>query len=105
MLGEIIATLTDRAEPAVRLQFPNHQERCKSCAFKHGTYPNGCLPTVMDAVKAIVENVPFMCHQKFDANGNPTELCAGYAIAMAEIQKHPLPDALKKATADWEFSK
>ncbi len=38
-------------------------ERCKSCAFRAGTVPNGCLQTQMDVLKAVIEKVPFLCHQ------------------------------------------
>ena len=49
-----IARLADEGEP---------DERCKSCAFRLGTVPNGCPQTQLDALKAVIEDVPFMCHQ------------------------------------------
>lgn len=49
-----IAELARNGEP---------DERCKSCAFRAGTVPNGCLQTQMDVLKAVVERVPFLCHQ------------------------------------------
>lgn len=49
-------------------------ERCATCAFRAGTVPNGCLPTVMDAIKCAVERVPFLCHESAPAGG----LCAGW---------------------------
>lgn len=30
-------------------------ERCPTCAFRKGTHPNGCVPTVMDALKCIMD--------------------------------------------------
>lgn len=38
-------------------------ERCKTCAFRMGTIPNGCIVTQADAWKAVAEGVPFLCHQ------------------------------------------
>ncbi|MCW3657561.1 hypothetical protein K6L27_05185 [Burkholderia cenocepacia] len=102
-LGEQLARIADCAESAVRRQFPNHARRCASCAFSAGTVPNGCAPTVMDATKCLVESVPFMCHQKFDECGEPTELCAGWAIASTAIDDR-LRAVLAPAAARWQFS-
>lgn len=98
MLGEQLARMCDIEEK----KFPNHAQRCKSCAFRAGTVPNGCLPTVMDALKATMEGEPFMCHQHFDKDGNPTELCAGAAILLGS-QTHESGD-IKAITTDWEYS-
>lgn len=38
-------------------------ERCKTCAFRDGTVPNGCIQTQADAMKAMLEGTPFFCHQ------------------------------------------
>jgi hypothetical protein len=73
-------------------------ERCKTCAFRAGTVPNGCAQTQLDVIKAVNENVPFMCHQK------PRRICHGwYAVSvlarrMEEATGQPLPKC------DWEFS-
>lgn len=103
MLGEQLARLTDKAESTVRAQFPNHKARCKSCAFTKGTIPNGCLPTVMDALKCVVDGTPFHCHQEFDDNGTPTELCAGWAMA-ATVADDKLRNLMQPIVGNWELS-
>lgn len=80
-VGKELARLADAAEAETLKRFPNAKVRCKSCAFRAGTFPNGCLATVGDALKCVLEQRPFYCHEK-PANENPTELCAGYAAAM-----------------------
>lgn len=103
VIGEQLARLTDKAEQEVIGTFPNHARRCKSCAFSAGTFPNGCLPTVMDALKCVVDGTPFHCHQQLDGNGVPTDLCAGWAMAsMAADSK--LRAALQPIVGDWELS-
>lgn len=75
--------------------------RCKSCAFRAGTVPNGCLQTQMDVLKAVIEKVPFSCHQH-DRQG---QICHGWfaarvAIRHAEEAKGPIPIA----SCPWDFS-
>lgn len=103
VLGEQLARLTDKAEPALRAQFPNHKERCKRCAFTQGTVPNGCLPTVMDVLKCVIDDIPFHCHQQFDDSGVPTDLCAGWVIASSACDSK-LRDLMKPIVGDWELS-
>lgn len=86
-LGAELARLTDGAEARVRERFPSHHRRCGDCAFKAGTVPNGCPETLMDAVKALAEGVPFYCHKAFTPDGSPALLCAGYAILMAAPER------------------
>lgn len=39
-------------------------ERCKTCAFRAGTVPNGCELTLADALKCSMEGSRvFVCHQ------------------------------------------
>lgn len=57
---------------------PQIAERCFTCAFRQGTDPNGCVTTVMDAMKCVMEGVPFYCHER------PTKLCGGYVVLRAE---------------------
>jgi hypothetical protein len=79
ILGEQLARLADVEEARLREKFPHMHHRCGDCAFRAGTVPNGCPETLMDAVKALVENVPFYCHKKLD-DGKPVLLCAGYGM-------------------------
>ncbi|MFM0487960.1 hypothetical protein [Paraburkholderia graminis] len=103
MLGEQLARLTDKAELEARAKFPNHKSRCKSCAFAAGTVPNGCLPTVMDALKCVVDGTPFHCHQEFDDQGVPTDLCAGWSIASMAADDR-LRERMQPIVGDWELS-
>lgn len=65
--------------------------RCKSCAFRPGTIPNGCAQTQMDAAKACLERVPFMCHSHVDANGRHNVVCHGwFATQVATASKPPM---------------
>lgn len=75
-------------------------ERCKSCAFRLGTVPNGCLQTQLDALKAVVEGVPFLCHQA-DRERSPCHGWFAGRVAMrdAEQRKGPL-----QVSCPWEFS-
>jgi hypothetical protein len=76
--------------------------RCKSCAFREGTVPNGCIQTQLDALKAVIEDVPFMCHQA-DRKG---KICHGWfagGIAMKEAaRRRGVP--FQFAECPWEFS-
>lgn len=36
--------------------------RCHDCAFRLGTIPNQSAASLMDAVKCVMEGVPFNCH-------------------------------------------
>lgn len=101
-MGLQAASLADRA--VARLEAEGEgDDRCKSCAFTHGTVPNGCLQTQMDVMKAIVENVPFMCHQA-DRNGWP---CHGWYAVRAVVNatekvKGKLLDQV--GPCPWDFS-
>ena len=96
-LGREIARMCDLAEVEQRKTFPDHEERCASCAFRGGTFPNGCPETVMDALKCALELRPFFCHMSpKDADGNHTHLCAGWAL-LTTAQKTDI-------VAPWPFS-
>lgn len=61
-------------------------ERCVSCAFRHGTVPNGCPQTQLDVLKCVMEHEPFYCHMT-DPVG--TEVCSGWFAAMQAVNKKP----------------
>lgn len=103
LLGKELARLTDKSESVLRAKFPNHKARCKSCAFTAGTFPNGCLPTVLDALKCVMDGTPFHCHQEFDDKGVPTDFCAGWAIASMAVDDS-LRERMKPIVDDWELS-
>lgn len=99
-MGEQMVRLADRS--IARLAADGEEdERCNSCAFRPGTVPNGCLQTQMDALKCVVENVPFLCHQA-DRKAWP---CHGWYAARVEVKRverargQPL-----QAKCPWEFS-
>lgn len=79
MLGRELARLADVEEARLRERFPRHHPRCDDCAFRLGTNPNGSVPTLMDAVKCVIEGDPFYCHKTL-RDGEPRHLCAGYAM-------------------------
>lgn len=101
-IGRQTADLADRAVARLATEGES-DERCKSCAFTHGTVPNGCLQTQMDVMKAVVENVPFLCHQA-DRKGWP---CHGWYAVRAVIN---VTEKAKGALLDqvgpcpWDFS-
>lgn len=67
--------------------------RCDTCAFRKGSYANGCVPTVMDALKCAMEgDTTFLCHEH--RKGDEPPICAGYLLlARAEGSKMPWPFA------------
>lgn len=73
MLGEQMARLYDIAEKRLGDE-ADEGERCKTCAFRAGTVPNGCAQTQLDISKCVAEGIPFYCHQ------NVGQLCHGWVI-------------------------
>lgn len=70
-LGAQMARLYDIAERQLGA-YADEGERCKSCAFRAGTVPNGCAQTQLDISKCSAEGIPFYCHQ------HRGELCHGW---------------------------
>jgi hypothetical protein len=91
MLGRELARLADRGEDDSRKKFPNTKVRCKTCAFRLGTAPNGTLVTVMDALKCAMEQVPFLCHEDLPSP------CMGWIEAANVSKRNPMP-------TPWKFS-
>jgi hypothetical protein len=68
--------------------------RCNTCAFRKGTFPNGCVTTVMDALKCTLEgDTQFLCHEH--KKGEEPSICAGYLL---------LANNDKPIKTDWKFS-
>jgi hypothetical protein len=61
-LGVSMAKMYDIAERNLG-DMADPDDRCKSCAFRAGTVPNGCAQTQLDISKCVAENIPFYCHQ------------------------------------------
>ena len=79
-LGRNLARFADVAEQEWRdsgISFV--PQRCHSCAFKAGTYPNGCISTVADAMKCMMEREPFYCHHGIK-DGEPSAVCGGWLL-------------------------
>jgi hypothetical protein len=91
LLGRELARLADRAETESLKKFPGTMVRCKTCAFRAGTAPNGTLLTVMDALKCAMEQVPFLCHEDLP---HP---CMGWIEMANVVQRNPI-------STPWEFS-
>lgn len=70
--------------------------RCGTCAARAGTVPGGCLQTQADFLKAIHEDVPFMCHAH-EVNGQHDRLCHGWYAARVTVGDTRLP-------APWPWS-
>ncbi len=79
-LGRHMARFADQeAEKLSAAGLPVPQ-RCIDCAFRAGSIPSGCPPTIMTAIKCVFEREPFSCHHGLDADGEPTRICAGYEL-------------------------
>lgn len=76
-------------------------ERCASCAFRHGTVPNGCPQTQLDAIKAVLEKKTFACHVARDGKEAGEHVCMGWFAAM---QMKGGPTKRAAVECDWPFS-
>lgn len=77
-LGKELARLCDGQEEkyaGTGLAVPH---RCATCAFRAGTYANGCEATLMDAVKCTIEQDTFLCHEHRKDDKPP--VCAGFVL-------------------------
>lgn len=79
-LGAQLARLCDVEEVKQRETFPDQLPRCSDCAFRLGTRPNGCSETLMDAMKCVIEGVPFYCHKGIKDGEEAKRLCSGWAL-------------------------
>lgn len=97
--GKNLAKFADHAEQQWRESMGFVPARCGSCAFKEGTYPNGCLTTVADAMKCTMERRPFYCHHdvnlKRPDEKQPHSICAGWLL---------LHSAEPPVKAPWKFA-
>jgi hypothetical protein len=91
-LGAQLVRLTDPAIFQLSLE-GEPDTRCASCAFKLGTVPNGCEQTQLDAVKAVMEGVPFYCHM----DPQHRTLCHGWFAGRYAVDG-------RRTVCPWEFS-
>jgi hypothetical protein len=104
LLGEQMARLYDIAETRLvdaETEIPQTRiteltERCKTCAFRPGTVPNGCAQTQMDISKCAVEGIPFYCHQ------HAGQLCRGWVITRAGL--HDVLEGMAVITKEVKLS-
>lgn len=101
LLGEQTARLYDIAkgrlsEPIPVTRLTELTERCKTCAFRAGTVPNGCAQTQLDVTKCAAEGIPFYCHT------HPGQLCRGWAVTRAGL--HGILDGMRDLTKDTKLS-
>lgn len=88
-----IALLATEGEP---------DARCKSCAFRLGTVPNGCAQTQLDVTKSVMEAVPFMCHAHANKAKVHTHICHGWYAIRVLLRRRGLPG--KIMDMPYEFS-
>ncbi len=88
--GEQVARLTEKGIAKLVTE-GEPDERCKTCAFRAGTVPNGCPQTQADVMKCVLEAVPFYCHQR------KGELCHGWYAARVALGG-------KICRVPWDFS-
>lgn len=81
-VGSILADMAERGAAIDRRKFPHAKGPCRTCAFRRGSFPNGCLTTTADALKCVIETVPFYCHEDMNG-GHPSRLCEGWAHAVS----------------------
>lgn len=94
-LGAELARFATDGEVRLAAQGVDVPERCSTCAFRVGTLPNGCVTSVMDAMKCMIEHEPFLCHHD-KAQRTP---CAGFLAIMADAGPESQP-----GIAPWPFS-
>lgn len=96
-MGRELARLVENNMERDKERFPNAPDgRCKTCAFRPGTIPNGCEETVMDALKAALQFDRFLCHQTHDENGKPDKICVGWLYACSGSRE--------RMEAPWPYS-
>ncbi|WP_312531681.1 hypothetical protein [Comamonas sp.] len=96
MLGAQLVRLVEPVIKALEAQ-GEPDERCNSCAFRAGTVPNGCMQSMADAVKATLEQTPFLCHVDRLADGSH-KACSGWLAAIWATGDKP------PRQCPWEFS-
>jgi len=99
-MGATMAKLADRMCASLAAE-GEPDTKCKSCAFRLGTVPNGCAQTQSDVLKAVSEGVPFICHKNLPGQ---RDICHGW-FALRVLTRR-----LEEATGQglppcpWEFS-
>ena len=104
-LGECMVRLT---EPEIERLAANGEpdDRCKTCAFRNGTIPNGCPQTQMDALKCVMEGEPFFCHTpRVDQPADiENVICHGWYAARHSLVTGNEAAKMKVLKTPWPFS-
>lgn len=82
-VGRILAAMSREGGLVLALQGIAIPDRCKTCAFRKGTVPNRCIDTVADAMKCVMEGIPFKCHVPKGGELAVDQMCAGWMRARA----------------------
>lgn len=103
-VGSVMSALADKGAALLAVEGES-DERCKTCAFTRGTVPNGCIQTQMDAMKSVIEKVPFYCHARFNPNGS-MQLCHGWYAANVAVGRveRARGSVFPIDKCPWEFS-
>lgn len=102
--GALMARLADAECAVLASKHDEPDERCKTCAFRAGTVPNGCAQTQSDVAKAVIEHVPFMCHSHQDAGGRFNRICHGWFAVTRIVDRARTAGAQLPEKAPWDFS-
>lgn len=73
-LGSHLARWADQELAKRKAVFPNHVERCATCAFRRGTVANQSPATLLSALECLQGDDIFMCHERVDHD------CVGYSV-------------------------
>lgn len=102
-LGAVLAKLADRGEHILLAEDGDAPRRCASCAYKAGTFPNGCPETVLDALKCSAEGIRFTCHHSkpLDNEKGYSAACAGWVQSRVAVARMGgLPPEVMQAIAE-----
>lgn len=97
-IGSSLARMADAGAASLAAD-DEPDTRCKTCAYRKGTVPNGCLQTQMDAMKATMEGQPFGCHHGKKGERRPT--CHGWVATRVFLRDRNLP---MHTPVPWPFS-
>lgn len=80
--------LPSLAGAALGTQIDNDcEDSCDTCAFRHGSAPNQCVPTVLDIDYSDDEETPFYCHDGIEEGDIPTSVCRGWIQQRQNLKK------------------
>jgi hypothetical protein len=94
-MGANMARLADAECAALAVNHDEPDDRCRTCAFRAGTVPNGCMQTMGDATKAVIDK---------DGKGRYDRICHGWFAVRRVVNRARDAGAPLPAAAPWEFS-